>query len=58
VVDRLGRAPDALGILLPGIAKEDFFASVAVDGPFPRKTFSMGHGHDKRFYLECRRIRP
>ena len=58
VVDRLGRRPAALGVWLPAIAKEDFFASVAVDGPFPRKTFSMGHAHDKRFYLECRRIRP
>lgn len=57
VVDDLGRRPDALGVLLPAIAKEDFFASVAVDGPFPRKTFSMGHARDKRFYLECRRIR-
>lgn len=58
VVERLGIRPGALGIWLPAIAKEDFFASVAVDGPFPRKTFSMGHAHDKRFYLECRRIRP
>lgn len=58
VVEQLGRQPGAIGIWLPAIAKKDFFASVAVDGPFPRKTFSMGHAHDKRFYLECRRIRP
>lgn len=58
VLERLAREPEALGIVLPAIAKDDFFASVAVDGPFPRKTFSMGHGQDKRFYLECRRIRP
>ncbi len=57
VVERLGRREDAVGVLLPAIAKHDFFASVAVDGPFPRKTFSMGHARDKRFYLECRRIR-
>lgn len=56
VVEELGRRPGGLGVWLPGIAKEDFFASVAIDGPFPRKTFSMGHAHDKRFYLECRRI--
>ena len=57
VVERLGRRTDTVGVLLPAIAKQDFFASVAVDGPFPRKTFSMGHARDKRFYLECRRIR-
>jgi outer membrane protein assembly factor BamB len=26
------------------------------DGVLPRKTFSMGEAHEKRFYLECRRI--
>ena len=27
------------------------------DGVLPRKTFSMGEAHDKRFYLEARKIR-
>jgi len=28
------------------------------DGALPRKTFSMGHATDKRYYMECRRIQP
>ena len=40
----------------PAIGKSTFFKSIAVDGALPRKTFSMGHAKDKRFYMECRRI--
>lgn len=57
VVADLGGRPGNAGFVLPGIGKDAFFASIAVDGPLPRKTFSMGHAHEKRFYLECRRIR-
>ena len=53
----LGRRPGNVGFLLPGIGKDAFFRSIAVDGPLPRKTFSMGHAHDKRFYMEARAIR-
>lgn len=45
-----------VGIVVPPITKNAFFRSIAVDGALPRKTFSMGHAHDKRFYMECRRI--
>ncbi len=45
-----------VGFYLPAISKDSFFRSVIVDGALPRKTFSMGHAKDKRFYLECRRI--
>lgn len=48
--------PDALGILLPAMPKEDLFPGVMADGVLPRKTFSMGHARDKRYYLECRAI--
>ena len=27
-----------------------------MDGVLPRKTFSMGHALEKRYYIECRRI--
>jgi len=27
------------------------------DGVLPRKTFSMGHAQDKRYYVEARKIR-
>ena len=36
--------------------KKELFSTVILDGALPRKTFSMGHAQDKRFYLECRRI--
>lgn len=56
VVDTLSRKPGNLGFYLPAITKNAFFKSVIVDGTLPRKTFSMGHAEDKRFYMECRRI--
>jgi len=57
VVEGLSRRPDAVGFLLPAMGKEELFRTVIHDGVLPRKTFSMGHAHDKRFYLEARRIR-
>ncbi|NLE46270.1 MAG: DUF1015 domain-containing protein, partial [Chloroflexi bacterium] len=52
----LARQGGNVGFLLPAIGKNEFFRSIAVNGPMPRKTFSMGHAVDKRFYLECRAI--
>ena len=37
--------------------KNELFATVIQDGALPRKTFSMGHAEDKRYYIECRKIR-
>ena len=48
---------DAIAFLLPAMDKEELFPTVIHDGVLPRKTFSMGEAHDKRFYLEARRIR-
>lgn len=45
-----------MGFLLPVMEKHDLFTTVILDGVLPRKTFSMGHADDKRFYLECRKI--
>jgi hypothetical protein len=42
------------GILLPPVPKAGLFETVARLGPLPRKSFSMGHSCEKRFYLECR----
>lgn len=53
----LASRPGAVGFLFPGMDKSALFPAVRTDGALPRKTFSMGHAHDKRFYLECRRIR-
>ncbi len=48
--------PDTAGLLLPDFAKSDLFCGVALGGVLPKKTFSMGHAEEKRYYLECRAI--
>lgn len=48
---------DNFGIILPNISKATFFETVIRDGSFPRKTFSMGEAHEKRFYFEARKIK-
>lgn len=57
-VDRIGRGKDAVGIVLPPIEKSGFFQAILRDKAFPRKTFSMGEGNEKRYYMEARRITP
>ena len=57
VTRELAARPDAVGFLLPSMEKGDLFPTVIHDGVLPRKTFSMGEAHDKRFYLEARKIR-
>ncbi len=54
---RLAARPDAVGFLFDGMHKEELFSTVISDGALPRKTFSMGHAADKRFYTEARKIR-
>jgi len=39
------------------MGKEELFPAIRADGSLPRKTFSMGHAEDKRYYLEARKIR-
>lgn len=58
VLLELAARPDHVGFLLPAMDKHDLFATVARDGATPRKTFSLGEAHEKRYYFECRRIRP
>lgn len=50
--------PNRVGFLLPALDKHELFASVIRDGATPRKTFSLGEAHEKRYYVECRRIQP
>lgn len=56
VVRELGSKKNNLGFLLPPMEKSAFFRTVVFDGALPRKTFSMGEAHEKRYYLECRKI--
>ena len=53
----LARRDGAVGILFDGMGKNELFKTVICDGALPRKTFSMGHAADKRFYVECRKIK-
>ena len=56
VVRTLGTKPGNLGFMLPDIAKNDLFRGVVFDGVLPRKTFSMGEAHEKRYYMEAKMI--
>jgi len=56
VTVKLGSQPNNAGFYLPGMSKSDLFKTVILDGALPRKTFSMGEAHEKRFYMEARKI--
>lgn len=56
VVNTLGCSKGNVAFYLPAIGKNAFFRTIILDGALPRKTFSMGHAKDKRFYMECRKI--
>ena len=47
---------NSVGFVFSGMEKDELFKTVIYDGALPRKTFSMGHAEDKRYYLECRKI--
>lgn len=52
---RLAAEEDRVGIALKAIDKDDFFPRLK-KGVFPKKTFSLGEGSEKRYYLEGREI--
>ena len=52
----LAAQENAIGFLLPAMEKSQLFRGVIADGILPRKTFSMGHAREKRYYLEGRQI--
>ncbi|MBQ6702852.1 MAG: DUF1015 domain-containing protein [Clostridia bacterium] len=56
-VKALSSAPNTVGLIYEGISKDTLFSSVKATGSLPRKTFSMGEARDKRYYLECRKIK-
>lgn len=53
----LAQQDNAVGFLLPAMEKQQLFRGVISRGVLPRKTFSMGHAREKRYYLEGRKIR-
>ncbi len=57
VVETLTDAENTIGFMVDPMEKSQLFECVIKDGSLPRKTFSMGVAADKRYYLECRKIR-
>ena len=45
------------GVIVPPIQKGDFFDLISKGGNLPRKTFSMGEGNEKRYYIEAKLIK-
>ena len=57
VVEQLCKKENTIGFIFEGMQKDELFAAVEQDGSLPRKTFSMGQARDKRYYMECRKIK-
>lgn len=55
-VKTLAEKHSGIAFILPDMDKSQLFPTVIKDGALPRKTFSMGHADDKRFYIEARKI--
>ena len=55
-VQQLSQQRNSIGFTMDSITKNDLMEYVALRGTFPRKTFSIGHAKEKRYYLEARRL--
>ena len=55
-LERLAQREGCVGIHVAAIGKDELMNRVVREGPTPRKTFSMGEAHEKRYYVEARRI--
>ena len=53
----IGDHRHALGIVMPKVEREALFPYIKVNGPLPRKTFSLGEAKEKRYYMEARIIK-
>ena len=53
----LAASENTIGFVFGGIGKDELFDYVRRNGILPRKTFSIGHAEDKRYYVEARKIR-
>lgn len=56
VIEIVDKNPKCAGIIMPALGKSDIFEFVAKDMVLPRKSFSMGHASEKRYYLEAKKI--
>ena len=46
-----------IGIMMPTIMKNEIFDYISKKDRLPKKTFSLGKGKEKRYYLETRIIK-
>ena len=53
---KVGADGHGVAVFMPKLQKDALFDYVVRRGALPRKSFSMGHAEDKRYYLECRKI--
>lgn len=53
----LAREKSGAALLLPALKKSELFPYIAEHGPYPKKSFSIGEAREKRYYLECRKIK-
>lgn len=51
------RRDGRVGIEMRGIQKSELFMYVVKNGVLPKKTFSLGEAEEKRYYVECRKIK-
>ena len=56
LIDISNKHPGSVAIVMPAIGKGDIFEFVSKDKVLPRKSFSMGHASEKRYYLEAKKI--
>ena len=57
LIDCANKNPGSIAIAMPALTKGDVFDYIAADDVLPRKSFSMGHATEKRYYLESKRIK-
>lgn len=57
LIDVANKNVNSVAIIMPSLTKDDVFDYIANDEVLPRKSFSMGHADEKRFYLESKKIK-
>jgi len=56
-LEELSKQAGSIAFFMPTTSKSALFETVIQGGVFPKKSFSMGDGADKRHYAECRKIK-
>lgn len=53
----IAKARNGFAIVMPSLSKKDLFDYIGSDRILSKKSFSMGHAIEKRYYLESKRIK-